>query len=263
MRCEDICDVDDEDCVNCDNDGAVLETLNVKRGWWRATRTSLRVYECPLDRSCRGGASTTMQCFDGHIGALCGGCDDGFDFDVPRNRCARCVRFGDMMSRGNFFFLIVMTLTLAVLAYLRLRHGSWWTRTTTLVRDYLQGLGFLDEEDDEDVTQEGSNDVSIRRRTFGKSIMGKIKIIITATQIAASIDTVRSFPRRRNSLQVLFQVHFPPIFSKVTHIFGILGFDILEVGSAKCLVRWSYFDKLLFVSSASSSSSSSTKYRFF
>ena len=34
MRCEGVCDVDNEDdCVACDEDGTVLETLDVKRGW--------------------------------------------------------------------------------------------------------------------------------------------------------------------------------------------------------------------------------------
>ena len=35
VRCADVCDVDDEDgCVACDEDGTVLETLDVKRGWY-------------------------------------------------------------------------------------------------------------------------------------------------------------------------------------------------------------------------------------
>ena len=69
-RCVDICEVDDENCVDCNDDGAVLETLDVKQGWWRATPASLTVYECSLDRACRGGDSTAVseQCFDGHIG---------------------------------------------------------------------------------------------------------------------------------------------------------------------------------------------------
>ena len=34
MRCEGLCDVDDEgSCVACDEDGIVLETLDIQRGW--------------------------------------------------------------------------------------------------------------------------------------------------------------------------------------------------------------------------------------
>ena len=34
VRCADVCDVDDEgDCVTCDEDGIVLETLDIQRGW--------------------------------------------------------------------------------------------------------------------------------------------------------------------------------------------------------------------------------------
>lgn len=93
VRCEDICDVDDsQSCVRCNTDGAVLETLYVKRGWWRATRESLTVYQCHWNGACRGGPSviTASQCDRGHVGALCGACDKQYDYDVGRNRCVRC-----------------------------------------------------------------------------------------------------------------------------------------------------------------------------
>ena len=46
------------------------------------------------------------------------------------------------------------------------------------------------------------------------------------------------------------QVRFPPIFSKLTHVFGVFGFAVFDVGSFKCLFGWTYFDKLLFVTLA-------------
>uniref|UniRef100_A0A7S3K1T8 Tyrosine-protein kinase ephrin type A/B receptor-like domain-containing protein n=1 Tax=Aureoumbra lagunensis TaxID=44058 RepID=A0A7S3K1T8_9STRA len=120
QSCEDLCDVDDKICVDCSNSTAVLETLDVKRGWWRATRESETVYECPLDRSCRGGTSvkTSEQCFKGHRGALCGACADKYDYDFSRNRCTRCRSSREMLMRTANLVIIVVILTLVALLWL-------------------------------------------------------------------------------------------------------------------------------------------------
>ena len=51
--------------MTCDSSGQELLTLELKRGNWRAVPESLTVYECPMDRSCRGGrdATESQQCF--------------------------------------------------------------------------------------------------------------------------------------------------------------------------------------------------------
>ncbi|KAJ8614593.1 hypothetical protein CTAYLR_004976 [Chrysophaeum taylorii] len=118
VRCENLCDVDDEECVACDEDGAVLETLDAKRGWWRASHRSLKVYECPLDKSCRGGPSTktSERCYPGHVGALCGACD-------TRN-------------------LAILSLLVAVLALvLERRYGAavCWTVALVALKDQIRG----------------------------------------------------------------------------------------------------------------------------
>ena len=41
MSCEDVCNGGADDCVNHDVGGAVLEGLDVERGWWRVTQYSL------------------------------------------------------------------------------------------------------------------------------------------------------------------------------------------------------------------------------
>ena len=70
VRCTNACGVSEErECVDCASDGVVLESLRVKRGWWRATNKSQTVYECST-HGCRGGTSTkeSEQCKRGYVG---------------------------------------------------------------------------------------------------------------------------------------------------------------------------------------------------
>ena len=74
VDCETLCDTrtPSQDCVVCSDAGNVLETLSVRRGWWRATSQSSEVYECRLVRNCRGGPSAVNadQCTSGHFGCV-------------------------------------------------------------------------------------------------------------------------------------------------------------------------------------------------
>ena len=209
MRCEDICDVDDEDCVVCDRDGSVLETLVVKRGWWRVTRTSLTVYECPLDKSCRGGSSVddSERCFQGHFGALCGACRKGYDFDIARNRCARCIGAGDMLIRAGFLLLQVALVCAFLLLLCKWLFPNVSLRTIfffLMKENALDGVGAETEmnvvndaedeqKDDAQQAQEAQSDAdedNQEKRHLRRSVLTKLKIIVAACQIASSTDEV-------------------------------------------------------------------------
>ena len=77
-----------------------------------------------------------------------------------------------------------------------------------------------------------------RRRSLRRSIFTKLKIVIAVWQIASSTDTV------------FWNIRFPPVFQKVTHLFNFLGFSFFDVGSFKCLFGYSYYEKLVFVTLA-------------
>ena len=232
-RCAAVCENDEDDCVRCDSDGAVLETLEVGAGFWRATKQSVTVYECPFGRAaCRGGTSTKIgnQCVPGHFGALCGSCRDDFDYDVGTDQCQRCTSFGGELSRVGTLGILVVVLVLVVgiltqVGVLR----RWWHRV--VIAGAKVWLGDVEGAFDED-------SVSTKRQKLKKSILTKLKIIIAAFQIAASTQTV------------FLQVRYPPIFAKLTHLVGVIGLTIFDVGSFKCLFGWTYFEKLLFVTLA-------------
>ena len=251
-RCEDLCDVDDEDCVRCDADGADLAALDVKRGWWRATGTSLKIYQCPFDRACRGGTSTTVrsQCFDGHYGALCGACRRDYNYEVTSNRCRRCSGLLASVARlGNICILLLCLLSILILLLYALapvygvdrwsspRHlvrGAWHWATT-----YVDDVRPVVDNSNNITTNLDEQSRRARRQKLIKSIRTKMKLIIAAWQIGSSTQSV-----------FIWQVRWPPIFDLVTHMFGVFGFALFDVGSFKCLFAWSFFDKLLFVTIA-------------
>ena len=250
VRCEDICDKDDDDdCVSCDDAGQVLESLDIQRGWWRATKDALKVYECDLERACRGGRSsdTEQKCFRGHIGALCGACDDGFDYDIARNRCAKCVSTRKMIARAGNLFMLIVFLS-AVVALLLYAHGKKWHFKVMFLVMQEQARGglslgsevkamdhFANTVDEEFEQRVDDVDVKRRRRSLRRSLLTKLKIIVAAWQIASSTQ------------HIYRQIRFPDIFAQMTQVFGFLGVAIFDVGSFNCAIGWSYFEKLLFV----------------
>jgi len=165
-----------------------------------------------------------------------------------------------MSARSGIVFLLVfLVVALVSWFYALLFRGNLWTLAFFLVKDHAKqdGMGAgtqlraledattaiednEDKEEDERDVQDRDVGEQVRkqRRGFRRSVLTKLKIIIAAWQIASSTGTA------------LLQVRFPPVFQKVTHIFGILGIFFLDVGSFKCLFGWSYFEKMLFVTLA-------------
>ena len=171
--------------------------MNISPRRWRATPESLTVYECTLDRSCRGGRSTAAseQCFDGHVGALCGACDDGYDFDLARNRCAKCSSAHEMMARvGNLFLLFALIAALVLFIYARYRERmrGLWQNTVSFMNEGRDATEQHEESKGENESDQSEAEVEARsRRKFRKSLFNKAKIIISTWQIAASTETVR------------------------------------------------------------------------
>jgi len=177
------------------------------------------------------------QCFDGHIGALCGACDDGYDFDIGRNRCAQCSSSREMMARaGNLFLLFAIAAAVAVVLYARCRRQirKLWASAVSFAREGFDSL----ESQKKEGLQSEVEARSRRRRKLRKSLFTKAKVVIAAWQIAASTETV------------LLQVRFPPVFAKAMKFFHVLGLAAFEVGSLNCFFRWSYFEKMLFATLA-------------
>lgn len=142
--------------------------------------------------------------------------------------------------------------------------SSFWGRTPSLARlfnsaDQDDGNVAADKDDDEDKGSDvegraspggsmsnpcenesvGSSETDeqeeARRRRFIRSIMTKTKIVVASYQIASSTQWV------------LPQINFPDVFSFVLRTANVLGLDFIQLGSTDCIVRLSYFYKLVVV----------------
>ena len=75
------------ECIECpdgseckESDTAyTIETIVVEDGFWRTSATSEKVKECPTPAYCKGNESLTGSlCADGHTGAYCEVCIEGY-----------------------------------------------------------------------------------------------------------------------------------------------------------------------------------------
>ncbi|KAH8052004.1 hypothetical protein JL722_10451 [Aureococcus anophagefferens] len=65
-----------------------LETMDLKKNFWRASIDATSIYECIFEESCKGGANSS--CARGHKGPLCGACKAHYFYDTAANRCVDC-----------------------------------------------------------------------------------------------------------------------------------------------------------------------------
>ena len=70
-------------CLRCPSfatclSGTTIPTLDIERGAWRVSNTSMDVLECPIEVACPGGPGTTTQCNEGYQGILCASCEQNY-----------------------------------------------------------------------------------------------------------------------------------------------------------------------------------------
>ena len=80
-------DKEKKECVECDAisficpKGTVIETMVLKKNYWRASNDTTLTYKCKNIYSCNGGiinGSTDSLCYPGHMGPLCDVCKKGW-----------------------------------------------------------------------------------------------------------------------------------------------------------------------------------------
>ena len=94
---------------------STLETLFLKKGFWRATETGLAILECPIVNSCEGGSEFSKDgesyCSKGHQGVLCAVCDGEYFFDSERNICRKC---NDVSKNQSLWTFLLVLFTIVV-----------------------------------------------------------------------------------------------------------------------------------------------------
>ena len=103
--------------------GSTLETLFLKKNYWRATRTGREIFECPIDNSCKGGSEFSnggeSYCSKGYQGVLCAVCDSEYFFDNEQNTCSKC----DDAFKSQSLWTALLVLLLIFVAYMAWNKG--------------------------------------------------------------------------------------------------------------------------------------------
>jgi hypothetical protein len=94
-----ICKLDEcNECpfhASCDQ-AETLESLQAKRGFWRAVNHTNVFHQCPNLDACKGGrihsSNRDSQCNVGYVGVRCELCDyeSGYAIHRPSNKCSKC-----------------------------------------------------------------------------------------------------------------------------------------------------------------------------
>ena len=81
----------------CDTPGLTLATLNVKRGWWRTSRSTANILRCP------DASSKDTACIGGALGDLCKPWSAAFERRLLRCSLSRLVGRGAQDNRSLLF----------------------------------------------------------------------------------------------------------------------------------------------------------------
>ena len=103
------------DCAGIVGDvelGVELESLAVKKGYWRSGVTSDKIYKCEIESACAGGKNAS--CNTGYVGPLCSTCVVNFFYSPDATACDACGSASSHVSSITmsvvFFVLVVGSL---------------------------------------------------------------------------------------------------------------------------------------------------------
>ncbi|KAH8098674.1 hypothetical protein JL720_1634 [Aureococcus anophagefferens] len=138
LECDGACAVDGDDCVSCPA-GTTLESMDLKKNYWRVSERAKKIYECTLEKSCDGGWNSS--CAPGHKGPLCGSCEAHFFYDAVKNRCEDCRDKIKATGSNIVGTILAALLLLSVVGVVVRRFGlsEVWTNAAHLFREVAKG----------------------------------------------------------------------------------------------------------------------------
>ncbi|KAH8067329.1 hypothetical protein JL721_7744 [Aureococcus anophagefferens] len=271
LECDGACAVDGDDCVSCPA-GTTLESMDLKKNYWRVSERAKKIYECTLEKSCDGGWNSS--CAPGHKGPLCGSCEAHFFYDAVKNRCEDC---GDKIkATGSNIVgtILAALLLLSVVGVVVRRFGlsEVWTNAVNVFREVVKGEAPEDiatekmEEQDEpvqakksvvvDVEESAANEaleeaetafLSAARRCFdmidadGSGTLTRMEI----AEAVAGNDEVVEFLRTcgDDNLRLLLQ---PGRIDVALHVLDPSGDGVIDAVEWEAAVRFpAAFDRML------------------
>ena len=115
--------------VTCSSSGMTLQSLDVKKGWYRFSNSSTEVYECELVSSykglCGGGTEPgDISCKGNALGPLCSLCDREHYHAGTGKKCRPCRKISLMMQT----LVPVIIVTFALMLCLIVWHFEYFTK---------------------------------------------------------------------------------------------------------------------------------------
>ncbi|CAM9486398.1 unnamed protein product [Discosporangium mesarthrocarpum] len=196
--------------VDCQDEGALLQTLQVKDGFWRATLTSKHIRQCFSSGACVGGnnvVSVEDYCRDGYTGPYCSVCDEGWSHGVSHT-CHECT---SAFRAGMLALLSVVVVIMVVLVYILMSDLMSNPALTDLIESRSVVVGL------------------IRKVPFHK-----LKIPIVVCQIITQYASITA-------------IEFPPVFQTFLSTLDLLNLDIGWLLSTVCVIKVNFYTRLVVV----------------
>ena len=114
--------------ATCVGEGLELETIPLNPGHWRAYNGSKRIWKCPTESFCTGGAasfeaSTWGYCLEFHVGPLCQDCIPGYVRRGTQTQCAICSPEAIDADRVRLGWTIAAGASLVLVAFLVVQYA--------------------------------------------------------------------------------------------------------------------------------------------
>ena len=191
-----------ESIESCERD-----IITLKSGFWREVGSDV-VKACSVDLpfACKGGNSTVGQCAAGHVGPMCGICEDGHMMNSLEGQCELCT--ADGKSEGIGLITIVGTCTVVVGAlflYYRKKIDEMFEKYLPFIGKIMANL---------------------------KKCRVKIKIVVTFFQIVSQ------------QAKGLLTVKYPDVYLQVSRKFDMVNLNFVSLASAACVVKTNYHNTL-------------------
>ena len=224
----------------CKYDGENTYTeLEIAKGYWRISETSVDVLECPLAEACNGQGTAALEanssqrrlgsfsndyCTPGYKGTLCSVCDTKNDYfkSFDTGKCEACAdvnSFGNLLANSPTFLTFILVLlgiviaTVAVTVLERLRHPNDRERT--------------DRESEEDASDD-------------KPLKDSHHAPRTRLQLGVELKQMISFAQIVATMRYTCGVTFPAHFDALLAILAIFNLDVYPALGMQCQVK--YFD---------------------
>jgi len=178
--------------------GVNVTNLPVLPSFWRTTRTSTDVRHCFSPEACLGGPDPEQSCAEGHTGAYCGVCEEGYSAvgsSLSGMTCVECT--GDSSSSVKMGIGVISLLLLASIVYMycKRRRGAASSAADALAEANNDVKAILAKKKQLEKKRKAAD-------KFLNNVQTPFKIILSYVQIVSGF----SFN---------FSIRFPPLFSTV------------------------------------------------